>query len=230
MPLTEEVPKPLMEVAGSSLLERLITVCAGAGFEEVIVVVGHHAGVVDRWLASTPQPLPVRTVLNDCYDTINNGHSLLVAREAVADRHMVKFDGDLVLKPAVLERLLTCPFPTALACDTAVALAEEEMKVLLDGEGRVTSMGKWLDPARSHGESIGVEKIAAGQTARLFDALQEEVHGKGRHEAYYEDIYHTLMQEGWEMGGCDIAGLRWCEVDDHEDLAQASRIFAGEEA
>ena len=226
MPLTEEVPKPLLDVAGSSLLARLIEICAGARFEEVLVVVGHHAHVVDQWLASTPQPLPVKTVLNDKYDTINNGHSLLVAREAVGDRPMVKLDGDLVLEPRLLDRLLACPFPTALACDTGVALAEEEMKVQLDGDSRVTAMGKWLAPHRSHGESIGVEKVAADQTARLFDALQEEVHARGRHDAYYEDIYHTLIQEGWEMGGCDIAGLKWCEVDDHADLAHAGRLFA----
>ncbi len=229
MPLTENVPKPMLDVAGHSLLERIITICAGAGFEEVVLVVGHHAGVVDRWVESTPQPLPVKTVLNDKYDTINNGHSLLVARDAVGHRNMVKFDGDLVLEPRILDRLLASPFPTALTCDTGVALAEEEMKVVLGGESRVSAMGKWLEPAKSHGESIGVEKVAADQTARLFDALQEEVHGKGRHEAYYEDVYHTLIQEGWEMGGCDIAGLKWCEVDDHKDLAEAGRIFSGEE-
>ena len=123
MPLTENVPKPMLDVAGHSLLERIITICAGAGFEEVVLVVGHHAGVVDRWVESTPQPLPVKTVLNDKYDTINNGHSLLVARDAVGHRNMVKFDGDLVLEPRILDRLLASPFPTALTCDTGVALA-----------------------------------------------------------------------------------------------------------
>lgn len=227
MPLTAERPKALVEVAGRPLLARLLESCAAAGLCRAVVVVGHHAEVLRRWLGETELPLPVETVFNAEFATINNAHSLLKAREAVRDAGFVKFDGDLVLDPAIVERLLRCEWPCALALDRGVILDDEAMKARVDGEGRVLAMGKWLGTAEAAGESIGVEKIAADWATELFEAIERHVHGEGHADWYYEDVYHRLLPGGWPLGACDIAGLRWCEVDDHADLARAAAGVSG---
>lgn len=55
-PLTERVPKPLVEVAGRSLIDRIADRLAEAGIERVVAN-GHHLGdQVARWAAGRQRP------------------------------------------------------------------------------------------------------------------------------------------------------------------------------
>jgi len=222
LPLTADRPKALVPVGGRPLLARLLTACAAAGLGEAVVVTGYRRDVLDRWLAETPQPMPVRTVFNEAYETINNAHSVLVAKDALAGADFLKLDGDLLMTPEILRRLAAAPI-SALCLDASAAIDDEAMKARVEG-GTVTALGKWLPVAEASGESIGAEKIAAADAPALFSAIEEVVHGEGRHEAYYEDVYYRLIGRGWRLGAVDVSGLRWCEIDDQADLSRAGEL------
>jgi len=49
-PLTDRVPKPLIEAAGRPLIVHLIERLARAGFTDLVVNVSHLAGMVERGL------------------------------------------------------------------------------------------------------------------------------------------------------------------------------------
>lgn len=223
-PHTDDRPKCLVEVGGEAMLGRLLRQAAVAGCSEAVLVTGHMDDVIDEWLTKQPLPLPVSTVFNPEYQTLGNGHSLLVAREAVGAGAFVKLDGDLVMSDGLLERLLDGPWPSAILLDGTGVLADEEMKARTDAAGRVVAMGKWLDPATASGESIGAELIGAEDGARLFAALRRVIHEEGQGGAYYEDVYHALVEEGWELGAVDTGGLPWTEIDTPEDLARAGAL------
>ena len=40
-PLTDEIPKPLLEINNTTLLERMIRNCINAGIREFILIVGY---------------------------------------------------------------------------------------------------------------------------------------------------------------------------------------------
>jgi choline kinase len=78
----------------------------------------------------------------------------------------------------------------------------------------------------SHGESIGIERIAGSAAKKLFDALDERV-AAGITHLYYEDVYSELIAEGRLVAEvADVSGLRWTEVDTFEDLETARRLFS----
>lgn len=223
MPLTADRPKPLVEVGGRSLLDRLAALCVGAGVGELVVVTGYRAEAVERWRDAYAGPAKVTTVYNDAHDTLGNAHSVLVARQALAGSDFLKLDGDLLLHPGIVPRLLSTG-GSCITLDRAGELDEEAMKARLRDDGRVGAMGKWLTVTEGSGESIGVERIAAGDGPRLFDAIGEVVHRQGQRDAYYEDVYHALVQRGWALSACDTGGLPWAEIDDADDLARAEAL------
>ena len=98
------------------------------------------------------------------------------------------------------------------------------MKAVVRPDGTIGAFGKWLTVAESTGESIGVERIGRADAAALFDAIEEVVHREGNHSAYYEDVYHRLIQRGWQMGSLDTGGLPWTEIDDAVDLERAHGV------
>jgi len=51
--LTRDIPKPLLPVAGRPFLEHLILKAAKHGFDRVLLLVGHHAAMVEAWLAKS---------------------------------------------------------------------------------------------------------------------------------------------------------------------------------
>ena len=71
LPLTQETPKPLLEVAGLSLLERHLIRLADAGFDEIVINVSHlgeqivsFCGDGSRWgvsISFSREPEPLET-------------------------------------------------------------------------------------------------------------------------------------------------------------------------
>ena len=51
MPLTEKIPKPLVNVCGKPLLEHVLVYLSSVINEkDIIVVVGHRGNEIKRWL------------------------------------------------------------------------------------------------------------------------------------------------------------------------------------
>lgn len=59
-PVTDTIPKALIEVGGRPMLARVIDRIAGAGINEIVVNVHHHAEKVKEWLAAnTPEGVTI---------------------------------------------------------------------------------------------------------------------------------------------------------------------------
>jgi choline kinase len=224
MPLTAERPKVLVEVAGQNLLAGLISTCERLAMARIVIVTGYRHQDIEDWLAEHPPSLPVATVFNPAYDQLGNAWSVYVARAELAGADFVKLDGDLVLDRTIIEGLVTSPWRSAIALDTRGQLDAEAMKAVVDDEGRVQGMGKWLPLTESSGESIGVERIGAEDGARLFATIETLVQKEGKGDAYYEDAYHVMLQAGWELGAYDIGSSKWTEIDDARDLERARAL------
>ena len=55
-PLTERMPKPLVEVGGKALIDHVLDRLAEAGVERAVVNVHHFAEQIERHLASRTKP------------------------------------------------------------------------------------------------------------------------------------------------------------------------------
>jgi choline kinase len=89
----------------------------------------------------------------------------------------------------------------------------------------VTDFGKHLDPARSYGESIGIERVSGVAVSSLFHGLRQ-AREEGQTGLYYEDVYARLVRAGLAATAVDVSDLPWTEVDTPEDLAAARALVA----
>ena len=226
-PITREVPKCMAEVAGVTLVDRLIDELEGAGFDEVVVVTGYKREVLMEHLRGSTRPLARRAVevFNPRYAEWGNFYSLLCAEEALAGAPFVKIDSDVLLDRRLLELVLEAPGPMCLAIDCRDDLGAEEMKVVVDEAGRMLELSKRVDPAAAIGEYVGVERIDAEVAPQVFDALRSLI-DRGETDEYYERAYELLMQAGAPIRYADVSGCRWTEIDTVEDLRAAEALLA----
>lgn len=138
---------------------------------------------------------------------------------------MLLLDADIVFDGGVLDLLLAHSAANRLALRTRGELGQEEMKVLLDGQGRVQALGKELDPDAAAGESVGIEIFGADFVAALWPVLRRRLHVERRKDEYYEEAFVELIQAGQSVAAVDIGGLSCREIDTVEDLAAARAEF-----
>lgn len=225
-PITRSVPKCMAEVAGVTLVDRLLAELERAGFDEAVVVTGYKNDVLMDHLAGSSNPLARRAVevFNPRYAEWGNFYSLLCAEEAVAGGPFVKIDSDVLLDARLLELVLGAPGPMCLAIDCRDGLGDEEMKVVVDADGRMLELSKRVDPALAIGEYVGVERVDAEAAPVVFDALRSLIE-LGETDEYYERAYELMMQAGEPIRYADVSGCRWTEIDTVEDLRAAEAML-----
>jgi choline kinase len=224
-PYTDTLPKTLVPVDGDrTILDIALANLKAAGIDDVAVVTGYAAAAVEQRRAALERDhgVALQLVFNDKAEVWNNAYSLWCARDLLAEGVLL-INGDTVHPPSVEETLLAARGPDILlALDDVKPLGGEEMKVQLDGDGRVSRINKALDPATAQGEYIGLTLIEPAAAAPLAGALEATF--RRDPQLYYEDGYQEFADRGGRVGVAPIGAVDWAEVDDHADLARAREI------
>jgi choline kinase/phosphoglycolate phosphatase-like HAD superfamily hydrolase/phosphatidylglycerophosphate synthase len=170
-------PKPLVELAGLSLVERALAGARQAGFDEVVVVTGHRADQIDRHVleVSRRRGIVVTVVRNERYRE-GNGLSALAARDPVGCEPFALVMADHVFSPSLLQRLKQSsvePGEVLVAVDTRLGVAAgvdagDAMKVRV-ADGRIRAIGKHLAVY----DAFDVGAFVCGPA--LFDAVEMAV-------------------------------------------------------
>jgi choline kinase len=221
LPHTSEVPKCLLDVGGETILAYQVRAFLAAGVEEVLVVIGFQAELVQAALAGEPR---VRWVINHEHATTNSLVSLLLAREAVAGRPFLLCNGDVLFHPQVLELLLAAPIPSALTMDAAGGRGEEEMKCRVQ-DGQLVEISKEIPGEQSDGENLGLLRFGRRGGDLLFAAAARLV-ADGKAGQWAPFAYNQVIRDE-PIQVVEIAGLPWIEIDTPDDLARArDQVFA----
>jgi choline kinase len=224
-PLTDATPKCLLDVGGKTILARQLERIAAAGIRRAVVVTGYRADDVEVHLRTNRPPIEVLLAPNPEYATTGNCMSVLAARTRADGTGVVICDGDVVLTGDALQRLVAESGPAALLLDTETALADEEMKALIDPAGNVRRLSKQLVPSECAGESIGIQKVG-GLALPIFWATLESMRESGDTQGYYEDAFQRMINAGVSFRTVPIGHHEWTEIDDLADLEDARARFA----
>lgn len=228
-PDTDHLPKTLLPVDGEvTILDIALKNLAAVGLTDVAVIVGYAAAAVGSRVPALERRhgVAIELIHNDRAEEWNNAYSLWLARDHFSSGVLL-VNGDTLHPVSVEQTLLAAREPShgadlILALDNVKQLADEEMKVALDGRGLMARITKQMDPAHADGEYIGatlIESVAAGALA---DAL--EVTWKRDPGLFYEDGYQELADRGGAVAVAPIGAVDWVEVDDHRDLRRAREI------
>jgi choline kinase len=222
-PLTDDRPKCLIEFDGRVLLGLCLDSFRASGIEEIVLVTGYKRELVERFVAERGER-GLTFVTNERYAETNTAYSLNLALR-VMDAGFVLANGDVLFDRTILRDLIACPVPNCVAVDTDIPLDAEEVKVIVR-DGRVSDIGKDLDPSRSLGEAIGLYKIHHGLVEDL-RRIYDELESRSELHHYFEKGFERICAENG--GGPRSFGIAptlrrpWVEIDTREDFVHAQR-------
>lgn len=196
------------------------------GIADVVFVAGFHQGMLRDYVRDNHPSIRATWVENPVFDQTNTAYSLWLARkQMLSGGDMILINGDVVLDHRAIQTTLEAEGSNVLATRFDRCGAEE-VKVRLDGDRRITEIGKHLAPGEAAGESVGINRISQELLPHLFDTIQERIdNGNGRKE-FYEHAFNALIQDGIDFRTADVTKLPVMEVDTPEDYEDVTRTIA----
>ena len=177
LPHTESTPKCLLPVREEmSILEVQLRALAACGIREASIMVGFNAHKVEEMLSTRVFPgLDIRTCYNPFYAMSDNLATVWLARPEM-DQDFIILNGDTLFEVSLLEQVLAGPeVPITVTVNEAEQYDEDDMKVRLEADGRLTEIGKHLDVNRVDCESIGLLVFRGEGVKIMKDALDRAI-------------------------------------------------------
>ena len=222
-PLTDTLPKSLVPVNGKPILFKQIENLYENGITDITVISGYRANMLEA--AVHDRFRDVNIIESVDYASTNNMYSAYLAREAMAGDDFLMMNADVFMDASVIETLLAFEAPNAIVTDIGFYL-EESMKVIEDASGRLTHISKQISQEQALGASIDVYRFSEAAGRAFFEKCAEYIEGRGEFKLWSEVALDGILSEV-EFRACPLKG-RWFEIDNHEDLAAAERIFMDE--
>ena len=209
-------PKCLVEIGGSTLLQRQIETLRDANIRKIVVVVGFGAESIRAACDSE-----ISFVENKRFAETSSLYSLWLAREHLLDGFVV-LNSDVLFHPDLLSDLLESSRPDALLLskteDQSGPLGDEEMKVKLRGD-LVVDISKQMDPLEADGENVGIVKFSA-TGAKVLAGYMDELIAAGAVKDWAPRAFLDFARHH-QLHALSTRGLPWIEIDFPEDYQRA---------
>jgi choline kinase len=212
------LPKPLVRVAGRTLLDHALAQAEAAGVAEAIIVTGNAGDQVRRHLDDVETPLRVTIVHNPRFHE-PNGVSLLCAEPHVSGPFYLQMADHVFAQPVL--RLLDradAPRPEGarlLVDFHPVNLDEDDATKVRVTDGFITAIGKDVVPFDA--VDTGCFRLDPGVFTALRKAQQTE-------PPSVTLGMRGLITQGL-LAAVPLGGVRWTDVDTPADHAKAELLL-----
>lgn len=225
-PLTDTKPKCLLKVGDRTLLERTIDAMVATGITELVVVTGYRGEMIREWINTHRPTLKWTFIDNADYEHNNNIYSLWLAGQVVRGQEFLLMDSDILCDPKAVAEVARQQEP-ALALNRH-ELGEEEMKIVVDQDNRITEISKTCRVEDAVGESVGIEKMTAAYSEALYRELDQMIEKEGLIDIFYERAFERLIPQGHTFKVVDTTRFFSYELDTPEDFERATALLPEE--
>lgn len=218
-PITNDRPKSLVPVNGKPILLKQIENLKENGVDDITIVSGYRADSLEKVVHEKYPDIAIIESVD--YATTNNMYSAYLAKELFEGNAFLMMNADVFFDSSVISSLLECKAENAIVTDIGNYL-EESMKVI-EKNGRLTQIAKTISEKDALGASIDVYKFSAEGGIAFFSKCEEYIKQRNELKLWSEVALNDILSE-IEFKACPLNG-RWLEIDNHEDLAAAEKMF-----
>ena len=222
-PITDDKPKSLVAVNGKPILMKQIENLHENDIADITVVSGYRADILEK--AVHKEYPDIHIVESMDYANTNNMYSAYLGIKAMFPTGEIgpflMMNADVFYDASVLRMLLTCGYQDAIVTEVGRYI-EESMKVV-EKDGRLTEISKKITPEKAYGTTIDVYRFSAAGGAAFLTRCAEYIEERKERKLWSEVALNDALDDV-EFHACPLAG-RWLEIDNHDDLAAAERLF-----
>ena len=233
-PLTEDIPKTLLDVKGKTILMRQIEMLRSVGINDIAVVRGFKKHRIDF-----PN---LKYFDNDEYEHTGSLASLFSSREFM-DADTIILYGDILFEIETLKRLIESKGNTTLVVDRGWEKHYQdsqeghslppELTTLSEKSLKIKSVGVGLPETDLTSEFIGLAKLSASACLILND-VYENIYCKDQkrdfhsakcvQKASFVDFIQELIDRNEKVTALEI-WRSWIDIDTFEDYRNSWKLI-----
>lgn len=226
-PITDTIPKCMVEYNGKSLIRTIINVLNNSGINDISIVGGYKFDVLKAHLEGKG----IRYYENTEYAKTNMVHSLFCAKPEMTDDVIISYS-DIVYTERVVRELMNESSPISVVTDRKwIDLWKLRMdnplddaeSLKLDGQNNVIELGKkTTNYSDISGQYIGLIKIRKGAWRKVIDFYssldpKSLYDGKDLNNMFMTSFLQNIIDQVMPVKAVMIDG-GWLEIDSLSDL------------
>jgi len=214
--LTNELPKPMLEIRGKPVLQHMVEGLRGANVLELLIIVGYRAEAVSNFFGDGSRyGIHIQYATQVVQD--GTGRVIDLARNFAATFPFVLIYGDILVDPANYKFLVELPDDTEAI--VSVKRGEDVSKggaVFLNDQNEVFDLREKAKPGEATSPWYNAGLYAFRPTIFEFTA---KLKPSPRGEYELTDAVRDLARSGKKVKALELVG-EWADVRDPEILAR----------
>ena len=220
-PITDRLPKGLVEIEGKPLLEYSLNALIKNGIKDVVLVVGFLGGMFQQRFGNEYRCLKIEYVENKEYDKTGSMYSLTEA-EGMIKGDIILLESDLLYDPMAIEILLNSELKDCFLV-SKLSNSGDEVYICVDDNQKIIELGKNISNESKKcaiGEMVGISKFSRGLLKRVFKEAKKD-YGQNHLNRHYEERVFLTSKSGFPIYALLCDDLDWIEIDKMDDLKRA---------
>ena len=232
--ITKDLPKPLVDVNGKSIIERQISLLRKNNVNDIVVITGYKK---EKFTLKN-----IEYIHNPMFREQEQTGSLMTARSKIVGDVLIMF-GDILFDEIILHQILNSKGNIVIAIDKDWEKSykeridnpksEADKALIKDGKViQISAKNIEVNSDNDVGELLGLMKLSTKGSKILIEQYEklENSHTGKFHDAVslkkakFVDTLQELISLGIIITPVSIKG-KWCEIDTLYDLKRAKNIF-----
>ncbi len=227
--MTENMPKPMVNVNGKSIISKLTEHLINNGINKIVVLVGYMADSLKEHLKEYESTVDIVFIENNIYDTTNNIYTLWLAKDYLKNGFYL-FEADIFCENDIIKNLLSDSRDNIMLVGKFTSLMNGTVISHKNNSEEVDKMYLKKEQINNFDYSdkyktVNFYKIGADFVNTFFLQKLDEHINKKDTNSYYELIIKEAIDKGHTFYSIKINELNWWEIDNQEDLEIAEEIF-----
>ncbi len=207
--LTLRLPKPLIKIANTTIIEYLVNCLKEIGVNKIYVVTGFKSKMIKSKLGKS-----INYIYNKKFRSTNSIYSLYLAKKYLKNSNFVLINGDIFLSKVYLSKILNFNNSTSFAIKRKKYI-NGEMNIILKNN-LIKKIGKDINYNESNAESAQLTYFIKKDSDILFNKVDQLINKKHFHlfpaYAYQDIIKKSKLKISYIKDKC------WYEIDNKKDL------------
>lgn len=227
--LTQNKPKCMVEVSGTTLIERALRQLDKLKLNRIVIVTGYSCETLINFIEGFDIDTPIVFVNNEIYDKTNNIYSLYLAKDFLESDDTLLLESDLIFEEGILEKIINDKEENLALVDKYESWMDGTCLIVGENDEIESFVpGRKFDFTNSNNyyKTVNIYKFSKDFSRRYYVPFLEAYSKALGYNEYYEEVLRIItILDNPIIKAKRLNGELWYEIDDEADLDIAESFF-----